>query len=449
VAALFAAATVAALSLPLDRGGIGWLVNAVVGTAALIVSGLLPYRLPNGVPPPLVRAAAEGDRVSPVRVFWSVVTVALLGVGTIRAAGWLFLLCVLTAMLTGMLAVLGARSMHAMALGAVMTACAGFRATGWFGRGVTAIRRPAAGKGSGRGSGIRVIATPAVSIALLVVFGALFASADPAFADLLERTTPSMDGATIVRWLYVFFASGFVLGGAAYLRAAPPRLSDLDSAPRRRVARFEWAVPLGLLVLLFIAFVAVQLAVLFGGSRHVLETDGLTYADYARGGFWQLLVVTGLSLAVLAGAARWAPRASRSDRTLIRVLLGALAVLTLVIVERPDRPEVPVEPVGRCRTRSRSSAGQRPGLRAAGDRPAAAGRPGRLARLQLRPRARPAAAVREAAGAVRPQQLGLTSGRRPTDSGHGQRQTGTHQGGARRGGGATCDRRPRRADPGR
>ena len=67
-------------------------------------------------------------------------------------------------------------------------------------------------------------------------------------------------------------------------------------------------MPLALLVLLFAMFVAVQLTVLFGGSRHVLDTDGLTYADYARGGFWQLLVVTGLTLLVLAGAARWAPR---------------------------------------------------------------------------------------------------------------------------------------------
>jgi hypothetical protein len=64
----------------------------------------------------------------------------------------------------------------------------------------------------------------------------------------------------------------------------------------------------------------------------VLETDGLTYADYARGGFWQLLVVTGLTLVVVAGAIRWAPRDTRVDRVLIRVVLGALSALTLIIV---------------------------------------------------------------------------------------------------------------------
>jgi hypothetical protein len=108
--------------------------------------------------------------------------------------------------------------------------------------------------------------------------------------------------------------------------------SPLERSGARRVARLEWAVPLSLLVLLFAMFVAVQLTVLFGGSRHVLDTDGLTYAQYARGGFWQLLVATGLTLAVLAGAARWAPRDTKTDRVLIRAVLGALAVLTLVVV---------------------------------------------------------------------------------------------------------------------
>ena len=76
----------------------------------------------------------------------------------------------------------------------------------------------------------------------------------------------------------------------------------------------------------------VQLTVLFGGSEHVLRTAGLTYAEYARGGFWQLLAVSALTLLVIAGAARRAPRATRADRLLVRVLLGTLTALSLVVV---------------------------------------------------------------------------------------------------------------------
>ena len=89
---------------------------------------------------------------------------------------------------------------------------------------------------------------------------------------------------------------------------------------------------MGGLVALFVVFVAVQATVLFGGDRHVLETAGLTYSEYARSGFWQLLVVTGLTVIVVGVAARMAPRSTTIDRVLLRTLLGLLSALTLAIV---------------------------------------------------------------------------------------------------------------------
>ena len=83
---------------------------------------------------------------------------------------------------------------------------------------------------------------------------------------------------------------------------------------------------------LFASFVAVELTVLFGGRRHVLATSGLTYAEYARQGFWQLLTVTALTLALVAVAVSKAERASKPDRVIVRVLLGTLCLLALVIV---------------------------------------------------------------------------------------------------------------------
>jgi len=333
VIALLVAAVVAALSIPLDRGGVGWLVTAIAGVAALIVARVVPDQaLSTATPAAPMTAPAPLVRWSPptpakARFFWTGATIVLLGVGTFRAAGWLFFLCLCTAVVTGALAVAGGRSLRAMIIAVLMTPAAGFRSLPWIKRGITAARQD--GKG---GKGLRVAATIAVSVALLVVFGSLFASADAAFADLVGKAVPDINGGTVARWIFVFLVAAFALGSAAYLRAAPPDLSGLERPGTRRVARLEWAVPLMLLVLLFALFVAVQLTVLFGGSKHVLDTDGLTYAEYARGGFWQLLIVTGLTLVVLAGAARWAPRETKTDRVLIRAILGSLAVLTLVVV---------------------------------------------------------------------------------------------------------------------
>ncbi|GAB1688503.1 DUF4153 domain-containing protein [Krasilnikovia sp. M28-CT-15] len=323
--AIVVAAVVAALSLPLDRGGVGWMVTAAIGVTALVVARIAPYPLAAGAPQPLVSWRAP--TLAPSRYAWSVATVLLLSAGTLRAAGWLFALCVLTAVVTSALAVAGGRSLRGMVVATVLAAFSVLRALPWVARGLARIRRGGTG-----GSGIRVVATVAVSAALLVVFGALFASADAAFSRMLDSIVPDMRVDTVVRWCFIFAVTAGLLSGAAYLRAAPPDLSGWDRPATRTVRRLEWAVPLCLLVAMFAVFVAVQLAVLFGGATHVLTTEGLTYSEYARSGFWQLLVVTGLTLLVLAGAARWAPRDSRTDRVLIRAVLGALAALTLVIV---------------------------------------------------------------------------------------------------------------------
>lgn len=331
IGALAGAAVVAAISLPLDAAGLGWLVTAFGGAIALTLGRRL-----TGAPATTVPAGLEAwqpqrlalEKLGMQRFAWSAATVALLGVGTLRAAGWLFVLCLITSIGTAALAVTGGRSSRGMLASLQMAFIAPFRSLPWIVRGADAVRRQRAGGAQGT----RVIATVAVSLVLLLVFGGLFASADAAFADVLSQALPDLSFWTVLRWILIFVVVGGVLGGAAFLRAAPPDLSDLDGRESRRVGRFEWAVPLGLLVVLFAAFVGVQLAVLFGGSRHVLETAGLTYADYARSGFWQLAMVTVLTLLVLAGAARWAPRETRADRTLIRTLLGALAGLTLVIM---------------------------------------------------------------------------------------------------------------------
>ena len=57
----------------------------------------------------------------------------------------------------------------------------------------------------------------------------------------------------------------------------------------------------------------------------MLDTAGLTYAEYARSGFWQLLAVAALTFAVIAAARRWAPAAAA-------LLLTALCLLTLVVL---------------------------------------------------------------------------------------------------------------------
>lgn len=137
----------------------------------------------------------------------------------------------------------------------------------------------------------------------------------------------------MARWVFVGTVAGLGTLGASYLLAAPPEYANAVTLGTRRVARrLEWAMPVGLLAALFVVFVGVQVASMSGGDSYVLRTAGLTYAEYARRGFWQLLAVTMLTLAVVGWAVRRAARETVADRVWLRALLGALVVLTLVIV---------------------------------------------------------------------------------------------------------------------
>jgi hypothetical protein len=173
-----------------------------------------------------------------------------------------------------------------------------------------------------------VVRTALGSLVLLLVFGTLFASADAAFSALV----PDVDLPSVPRRAVVLLlVSGLALT-VAFVGAVPPAWDVLAPRPARPVRTAEWAVPIAVLVALFLGFVLVQLTVLFGGHRHVLETSGLTYAEYARTGFGQLLVVTVLTLSVIAAAARFAPRVTVVQRLTVRALLGSLAGLALLVV---------------------------------------------------------------------------------------------------------------------
>jgi hypothetical protein len=313
--ATLAAGLVAAFAIPIDRPGLGWLL---AGCAA--AAGLLTVALRNANPAP----ASIGAKIAAIG--WGAAVLALLAVGTVRAAGWLFVLCVLTAVMCAALSVAGARTPVGLVLALLAVPAAALRALPWMRRGTT--RHLKGGLGA-----IRLAASVAVGLLLLVVFGALFASADPAFDRIVSSAVPDFDLGTAFRWAFLFtvFASG-TLGGA-YLLVNPTTLGSVGgrSTPRP-LRRLEWALPVGVLVALFGTFVAIQVTVLFGDRDYVLTTVGLTFAEYARRGFWQLLVITLLTLVVMGVAARKAARVSFGDRLVLRVLLGALALGALVVV---------------------------------------------------------------------------------------------------------------------
>ncbi|MGW7452291.1 DUF4153 domain-containing protein [Streptomyces sp. NPDC054787] len=302
---------------------------AGLAAALLLGDGLGPGLLLAVVPAvaaayAAVRAARRTAR--PWTVVWAIGCLALLAVPALRDSAWPSTLAILSAVLLGALALHGSRTWPGVLLSPL----------GFFDSAVSGLAWALVGLRSRGGVSkerwLPVAKAGVVAVVLLVLFGALFASADAAFADLLGGLMPDVsveDGP--IRFL-LFVLGALLALAAARTAAAPLRWDRIKVAPGKPRSRVEWALPLVVLNLLFAGFNAVQLAVLFGGYDKVLESTGQTYAEYARQGFWQLLWATLLTLAVIALALRWAPRGGAGDRRFVRVVLGVLCALTLVVV---------------------------------------------------------------------------------------------------------------------
>lgn len=166
---------------------------------------------------------------------------------------------------------------------------------------------------------------------LLLVFGGLFLAADTVFRHYAQAILPT---AVPQAWPHVLTAAGiaWLAGGLLRDLAADrddTRLLPPDAlvrrTPRIRLGAAEVAVALVAVDLLFLAFVAVQARYLFGGRAIVLSHEHLTYAQYARHGFFELLAVSALVVPVVLVAN------TVVRRPIVRALSAALILLELAV----------------------------------------------------------------------------------------------------------------------
>jgi hypothetical protein len=174
-----------------------------------------------------------------------------------------------------------------------------------------------------------------LAIPPLVVFGALLASADAVFGGLI-REVFHFDFATLVSHglLVAFFAwtSAGWLRGAALGEERKFVIEHAASKSILSIGIIEIGTVLGLVDLLFLIFVIVQIRYLFGGAANLQATTGLTYSEYARGGFFQLVTVAALALPLLL-AAHWMLRKENpADERVFRALAGLFVLLLFVIL---------------------------------------------------------------------------------------------------------------------
>jgi uncharacterized protein DUF4153 len=299
----------------------GLLTDLAVRSGAIGLSGTL-----------LVVMVAAAVAAAGRRAGWQPVLLAA-GAGvfglflTLRTSPWLVPLDVLAAALLLVLAASLASGgslfdlpLPALAVRAVGAALHGLAAPAFVHSAFGPIERR-------RGGLAAVLRGLALAAPLLIVLGALLAMADALFLHFL-----SLAPDTSQLFIHAVLIGLGAWGMAGLLRLASAVSPDRGPALPRPIGGVEATVVLGSLVVLLGAFAVTQLVAVSEGGRRVLERQGLTYADYARSGFFELLAAAFITaLALLAVVTLTDAPEARARRRLV-ILGGACVALTLVMV---------------------------------------------------------------------------------------------------------------------
>jgi hypothetical protein len=188
-------------------------------------------------------------------------------------------------------------------------------------------------RGRWKGQALAVSRGVLLAAPLLLLFGSLLVAADAIFERLVIEVF-GFDLAEVFSHLALIIFFAWITAGVLWA-GLMARVPQNFSIPRPRVLSLgiiEVGIVLGLLDLLFLAFVAIQVRYLFGGAGRVAATAGLTYAEYARRGFFELVTVTALALPLLL-VAHWLLRTgTRAHERLFKALAGIMVALLFVVV---------------------------------------------------------------------------------------------------------------------
>lgn len=171
----------------------------------------------------------------------------------------------------------------------------------------------------------------AISIPVLFVVLPLLASADAVFASIFTKLFEDLSlGEILSNSIQLLLLTACVFFGAymltAYLLEREIKEETRDYAVHEPVIAITVAAVLSVV---YLVFCGIQIVYLFFGANGALALpDGMTYSQYAREGFFQLLFVCLINLViVLLGMSFF--RESKALKILLSVITGCTCIMTV------------------------------------------------------------------------------------------------------------------------
>jgi uncharacterized protein DUF4153 len=178
-----------------------------------------------------------------------------------------------------------------------------------------------------------VIAVPVVAL-----FASLLASADAIFSsqlDILLRIFEIQNLPQYIFRLAYILVAGYLLVGVILHASTQSRDEKLLGENTPLVAALlgftEAIIVSSCVAVLFAAFVVIQFKYFFGGQANI-TVAGFTYAEYARRGFGELVLVAFFSLLLILGLGALTRRENATQRRIFSGLSSVIVVLVMIML---------------------------------------------------------------------------------------------------------------------
>ncbi len=177
-----------------------------------------------------------------------------------------------------------------------------------------------------------------LTIPLLIIFTTLFAAADLIFGGMVRSALEALYIENLLGHIVLSWAISWLFTGLIVF-AVTRNDEQLEPLPHteRQLKRFrvlgsiESSMVLFSVNGLFVLFVAVQFAALFGGQGFI-EARGLTYSEYARRGFFELVTVAVIVMGLILLLDLFTKRESGISQRVFLTGCTLLVAMTVVVL---------------------------------------------------------------------------------------------------------------------
>lgn len=162
------------------------------------------------------------------------------------------------------------------------------------------------------------------------IFGMLLINADAVYSHYVVKLF-NWDIEDILTQLSIIAGISWILLGVYWFAWSHKVAPYTENTSRMRLSWTDITAILGMIDFLFLTFVIVQVRYLFGGAASVKAVIGMTYSQYARQGFFELVWVAAIVTPLLL-LLHWLRDTDKRTSTIYTLLSGIQIVLLFVII---------------------------------------------------------------------------------------------------------------------